>query len=386
MNYYEILDATVTDSIDIIKRKYKKLAIKYHPDKNRDKNKEKNRENNEKFNEITTAYEILSDETKKQKYDVELNKQLIDIKEFFSTLNIFKNYPSKCRLQIELDLETLYYNTNVSQKYKIHEYCRKCKGIGTNQITNFNVCAYCNGIGSITEIDQHNFTEKIIDCKRCKSIGYLIGKGLECQFCNGNGCTEKERTIDIDLDKINGIEILYHEERKQNSKDTNGKSVDLEFKYKGHNYYPHKIAKSLFVSLRIKKHNKYHRSGDLLYITKSISLIDSLIGKPINLKFMKENITVSKRDEIIEPNTVITINNYGFYSKNGNRGKLAVKINLIFPANINKKHKQYIKCILEPSDRSDSDVGDGDGSECNDENVSILNIKESKKILKTICK
>ena len=175
-NYYDILDLDSNCTIQDIKKSYRELAIKWHPDKN--DNKE---EAEKKFKEISEAYQILSDETKRKEYD---NNQLgetktIDPYEIFK--NIFEKEESIPNVIVKLNanIEDLYTGYTEKVKYMRYSPCINCDMMGTKDKVNGN-CDSCSGNGVIMEtIHDGN-----------SSNGYMINE-KKCIECDGNGLNPK---------------------------------------------------------------------------------------------------------------------------------------------------------------------------------------------------
>ncbi|MHA1785574.1 MAG: molecular chaperone DnaJ [Candidatus Helarchaeota archaeon] len=221
---YKILDVEKNASQDEIKRKYRQLARKYHPDINKSKDAE------EKFKEINIAYEILSDPQKRRRYDAGGMGSLGDLiseifgggfgggfGDFFGGISDFFSGSTRrterrsskvgpvqgqtIRYNLRLTLEEAFLGGKKTISVPRSEECPECGGTGTKKGTKPIRCDKCNGTGEVKQVLRRGFiqTISITSCPKCQGDGMIIKD--PCKKCNGKGYIEKERNITITIPK-----------------------------------------------------------------------------------------------------------------------------------------------------------------------------------------
>ena len=282
-----------------IKKMYKKLALKYHPDKNNGKD--------EKFKELKIAYDTLTNnESSSNPFEDIMNNSGL-FNHFFGGINIqqqHQNNPKKCNntiMNIKIKLKEIHQECIKKFKIKLNKICMKCS----------TICNKCNGTGQITEKRQFGPMFQIITnaCVICQNIGTIQSK---CEECNFKGHVEMEQLIELKIPicskKGETISFVGFGEQPKNQKDTPG---DL-----------------IFV-LDIEDKDEYfqRRNNNLIYQT-SITLKESLLGKNIIIPYYDSNITLNiKTLGIINPNKEYTLFNYGL----GKLGDLILIFKIIYP-------------------------------------------------------
>lgn len=209
-NYYDVLGVQKGASKDDIKKAFRKLSLKYHPDRQSGKSDEEKKEAEAKFKEIGEAYETLSDDKKRQEYD---NPGFSGgFSDFFNSgfnpfgggfgaraRNMEDMYGKECRATIDLDIDDFYFKGIKSIAYLKQVRCTTCNGAGGEGVES---CPYCGGTGMITESRQQAgmFFQSSHPCSYCKGTGRTVKK--KCASCSGTGFIGKMWKEDIDLHKI----------------------------------------------------------------------------------------------------------------------------------------------------------------------------------------
>lgn len=329
---YDILGISKHDADDkIMKKKYRKLAMKWHPDKNQHNKKEAEK----RFKEINHAYSILSDPDKRKIYDQfgeeALNNNTGDQQQnpfdFFS--NIFNNRsePNPRNSERKPDVEVInveLYDFYTGKKIK-HSYKKKImvNKYGKEDKTGYNKCVNCNGSGKV----------KIV-----KQLGPNIIQRIQtsCNICNGVGMGVK-----------NGFKFII-------------KDFNIEFKIEkgmgdnqriminnGGNYDPiNETYNDLLIVIKEinNKFTNFKREGHNLIYECDIDLFTSLVGNNINIKRLDGKILAVALDRIIKPDMISIIKNEGMPIINTNKfGDLYVKFNVIFPNKLSIKEKNAMR-------------------------------------------
>ena len=361
-DYYEVLGISKNASEDDIKKAFRKLAVKYHPDKNKG-----NKEAEERFKEINDAYQILGDKEKREKYDKYgfegLDDSMFngtDMSDFNDILgglfgNIFGGVPffgglggmfNTSNQKMGMKGENILGNINISFeesingcskifKYKICCECKTCKGEGYSDTV---ICNECNGKG-IKIIQQHTrFGIQIqqMKCNKCLGKGKTGTK--KCKDCNGTGKNfidkKKEFVLNPGID--NQRKVLY--EGLGNGGINNGPNGDL------------------ILIINVNKHPIYKRYYETnynfinkfdIYIELPILFYDLILGTNIQIKNIYGNPININIHKNTKDNEIIKINNEGIKDKNNKRGNLYVCIKCVLPENLNDEQLNLLKKIQE---------------------------------------
>ncbi len=280
-DYYDVLGVTKSSSKDEIKKAYRRLALKYHPDKTKgDKASE------DKFKEASEAYHILSDDKRKSNYDqfghaaFEGNtggsqgfggfdtSSFSDIfEDFFGDLGggnstrRSSNRGNDLRYDISIKLEDAYKGIEKNIQYTTYKKCAGCSGSGAAKGSKPVSCSYCNGKGKV-RTNQGFFTIQQT-CPQCSGYGETIGK--PCSDCSGNGKTRSNENVTIKIPKgvDDGTRIRVSGKGEAGTK--GGSNGDLY----------------LFVS--IDNHNIFKRSEENIYYELPITFSDAALGTTVEV-------------------------------------------------------------------------------------------------------
>lgn len=319
-NPYEILGVSETSSNEEIKKRYKLLAKKYHPDRNKD-NKQ---ENEDKFKDISKSYEILSDIDKRNNYDLFGNDGPPPMS------NPFGNFHNKITKHIlPVSLEEIYNEKNIEFNLKLKFMCMNCLGQGTKEKSAFIRCVSCNGQGQKMKINMLApgfVTSNMSICEECIGIGKKIKPGYECNECNGNKIIETHKPINIQL--------------KQTTR--NGETMIL--KNQGNINLQTKEKDDLVIIIEFKKHTIYSVKDDDLHLEYNVPLIDALCDFDFVIKYLDNTYLHVKEETIIRPFSKKIIRNKGI----NHRGNMVITFNVVFPMNnLSNEKKKYIRKLLE---------------------------------------
>ena len=255
---YKILELDRNATEKQIKANYKRLALKYHPDRQANKTDAEKKEAEEKFKEISWAYSILSDPEKKQRYDqFGITDDQQQMGGGFDPTEIFKHFMGgfggfddddfnpfgsffgggrqrqsrgpqpgqSIRMQIPVSIDEIMMGVDRDIEYDINARCSKCGGTGGEGI---ETCPHCHGTGMITETHRTGFgiMQNSHPCQYCGGTGQIIKH--KCSKCNGTGMTRKTVKIHIKQNAgfDNGTQLLFNGKGYE-AKDKNAPNGDL---------------------------------------------------------------------------------------------------------------------------------------------------------------
>ncbi|WGS66294.1 molecular chaperone DnaJ [Enterobacteriaceae bacterium ET-AT1-13] len=335
-DFYELLGISKTSTIQEIKKAYKRLAIKYHPDRNKQKNAEK------KFKEIKEAYEILSDEKKRSAYDQfghdafdqsYTNNNNFNSETSFSDIfgdvfgDIFGNNNnqnvnkgSDLKYNMELSLEEIITGVNKRINIQTLIKCNFCKGHGTRKGSLPINCLTCNGNGQI-QIKRGFFTLQQT-CPKCNGLGKII-KNV-CNNCNGNGRIKKNKNLSIKIPK------------NLNTGDSIRVSGEGEAGKRGG------LSGDLYIQIKIKDHYIFKRENNNLYCEIPICFSTAVLGGEIDVPTLDGFVKLKIPSET-QTGKVFRIRGKGIKSLNNKfKGDLLCKVIIETPVNLNEKQKYIL--------------------------------------------
>ncbi len=353
-DYYEVLGVAKDASAEELKRAYKKLAIKYHPDKNPG-----DKEAEEKFKEAAEAYDVLSDSKKRAQYDqfgfnVPGGGMGGGFSGGFSSFeDIFSHFgdifggggfggfgssghsrrkagpPRGNDLQIKIALSYKEILEGVTKKVKIHRYkaCESCHGKGGE---NTKTCPNCNGSGRIRRVTQSFFqmvSESV--CPTCNGLGEVVSN--PCKKCSGEGRVRAEETIQIKIPE--GV--------------SEGQYLTLSGEG---NCGPHGGAcGDLLVIIAEKRDSFYERDGYDLHCEIKVPVYKLVLGGSQRVPTVDGGEVTIKLAAGTQPNSTLRLREQGLppLKGQGARGSLYVKIMTEIPKDLSSKEKELYKELAE---------------------------------------
>lgn len=359
-DYYEVLGLKKGASDDEIKKAFRKMAMKYHPDKNPgDKTCE------EKFKEVNEAYGILSDPEKKKMYNqfghagVDPNAgfggagggfgqgfggfdDIFDIfggmfggggRSGFGRQN--PNAPRRGRdmqHSISITFEEAAFGCKKNLRITKNVECKTCNGSGAAPGSEKAVCPKCGGSGQIHTSQRTPFGsfDSVQPCDRCGGSGQIIEK--PCPDCGGTGRVRKTVTISINIPPgVDNDSVIPL--RGQGELGTNGGP-----------------AGDLYVVISVKPHKMFARRGKDLQLEIPISFEQAALGADITVPTLEEKV-LYKIPAGTQPGTVFRLKGKGIISpKTGKKGDLYVKVNLEIPTKLNQKQREAVEKMAESLD------------------------------------
>lgn len=361
-DYYEVLGLQKNTSPDEIKSQYRKLALKFHPDRN------KSPDAAEHFKEISEAYAVLSDPEKKKIYDT-YGHAGVDGR--YSTEDIFKgskvNFEDIFGSGFESIFESLFgrggfrfggfdfgggfgrhrgsdfvYDTTITledalkgkrEKIELPRLveCDSCQGTGCTPGTSKRTCTVCNGHGQVRTTRSSGFSTFVTvqPCNTCKGQGAIIER--PCSKCKGSGKQNTKKNFEFDIPP--GIE-------------------DGEYRIQGEGESVQDgINGDLIVRIKIKPHEKFKRDGADLFYDANISMIDAALGKHLIVPTLEgtEKINVEAGSQ---PNTIIKLKGKGLPHQGGRgRGDQYVRLVVNIPIKLDKHQRKLLEELQDHLDK-----------------------------------
>ncbi len=346
-DYYDVLEIDRNATESDIKKAYRKLALKYHPDKNpNDQSAE------DKFKEAAEAYEVLSNPDKKARYDRYGHAGMggasggfgggMSMDDIFSQFgDIFGgafggfggstgrtrrvNRGSNLRVKVRLNLEDIAKGTE--KKIKVNKYvsCQPCSGTGAENGSAYAGCSTCNGSGHITRVASTFLgqMQTTSTCPTCGGEGRIITN--KCTSCQGNGVVRDEEIISINIPP--GV----------------AEGMQLSLSGKGNAGARGGIAGDLLVLIEEEKHPELERDGNNLIHNLFISIPDAALGTQVDVPTVEGKARV-KIAAGTQPGKVLRLKGKGLPSVNqyGN-GDLLVNINVWIPKSLSKDEQKTIE-------------------------------------------
>ncbi|MGX7589768.1 DnaJ C-terminal domain-containing protein [Candidatus Vidania fulgoroideorum] len=322
--YYKVLGLNENSSLQEVKKAYRRLAMKYHPDRNPGKKSE------EKFKEIKEAYEKITNKnninTEEFRYnDNENNGYNKDegfediFKSFFNEENYESDFIKEKTLKISISILQGHKGFKYRSQIKLWKICNICEGRKYDDISKTKVCYCCNGIGFIKKVSSFFSIKQ--QCNKCRGKGILIFDN--CKNCKGLGKVKCKETLNLKIPKgvLNGMKF-----RIEGIKEL----IDLENKAYCDIY--------IEVFLKNKEDLRIDKNGNI-HVNVKVGFIDSILGKRININILGENIEIDI-PECSQYNEVILISGKGYNIINSNlRTDLYIHIEIENPKTISKIQK-----------------------------------------------
>lgn len=360
-DYYEVLGVSKGASADEIKKAYRKLAKKYHPDLNPDDKAGAEA----KFKEASEAYEVLSDPNKKARYDqfghagVDPNAAAgyggggfggfggfddFDLGDLFGSFfggggspRRNPNTPQRgrdIRMNIDLTFEEACFGTKKEITVSHMEECDACHGSGAAEGTQPARCTACGGTGQVKAVQRTPFgsMQTVRTCEACGGKGTVIND--PCKICRGEGSVRRSKKINVNIP--GGID--------------NGMSLNVRGEGDiGKNGGP---AGDILLTVRVKPHKIFARSGADISCDYPISFVQATLGGEVKVPTIDGNVTYNI-PEGTQPGTVFRLKNKGAVKLNGNgRGDQYVKIQVEIPKGINESQKEILRQFDDSIDPS----------------------------------
>ena len=353
-DYYEVLGVSKTASADEIKSAYRKLAKKYHPDMNPD-----NPEAEVKFKEANEAYEVLSDDQKRARYDQFGHEDPSQggfgggsgfgggfsgsggFEDIFGSIfgdgGIFggggrraSNGPVRgndLRYDIDITFEEAAFGVKKEINIVREEACDACKGTGAEPGTSAETCSVCKGTGQIRTTQNTMFGSfaSTQPCSACHGTGKIIKS--PCKRCTGRGRIRRARKLNVSIPA--GID--------------NGQAITL--RGEGEHGKRGGATGDLYVYVTVKPHKLFKRVGADLYMNYKTGFASAALGAEVEVPTLDENIKY-KSPEGTQPGTIFRIRGKGIQKlQSKDKGDLYITVDVEVPKRLTAKQKELLKAF-----------------------------------------
>ena len=329
--YYKILNINKNSTETEIKKSYRKLAMKYHPDKNPGNESAENQ-----FKKISEAYEVLSDQDKRKIYD-QYGKEGLDMNNMntgpnINPMDIFQNFFGSSHFnnerhksvepivkEVYFSLQELY--TGIEKKIEIEKEIIVDKKGNINYKDSIELCHHCEGKGYINVVRQIGpmISQMQSPCKYCKTKGYLINKYYQQKK------VKEEIIVNIPKGSKEGDKIIIENKGEINPKNINEKG-------------------DIIIIVQEFQHNNFVRKNNDLIFKKKISIFESLTGIKFYIENLEKEFLEINISDIIKNDTVKIIKNEGMPLKGkGRKGNMIIIFEVEYPNNISNQKKQIIR-------------------------------------------
>ncbi len=361
-DYYEVLGVSKTASEDEIKKAYRSLAKKYHPDVSKEPNAE------EKFKEVQKAYDCLSDPSKRENYDRYGTEDPMQggfggaggfsgfggsgfggFEDIFSSFfgggraRSNPNAPQKgndVRTRVELTFEEAAFGVKKTMTLNRYEECTTCGGTGAHSKDDITTCSRCRGTGRVV-VEQQTILGRIqteSTCPECGGKGKKITK--HCSSCNGAGRVKKTSKIDINIpagiDNEQTLRLSGRGEAGLNG----GPNGDL------------------YINVIVKPHEVFERDGNDIYLELPITFSQAALGATIEVKTLHGKVAL-KIPSGTQTNTKFKLANKGIQNANtGRSGHQYVIVNVVTPTKLSNEQKELFTKLSKTDETANNSFFD----------------------------
>jgi len=351
-DYYEVLGVDRSATPEELKKAYRKIAIKYHPDKNPDDPTAE-----DKFKEAAEAYEVLSNAEKRQRYDryghqgvngggfggggmsmEDIFSQFSDIFGGGSPFDSFfgggrsrpgRRKGSNLRIKLKLNLEEVAHGVEKKIKVKRYVSCPVCHGNGSRNGTALQTCSSCGGSGQVRKVINTMLGQMVSSttCPVCNGEGQIISQ--DCTNCHGEGRVMEEEIITIKIPA--------------------GVSEGMQLSMSGKGNAPKRggIAGDLLIAIEEEEHPLLKRDGNNVVYDLYISMIDAALGSTVEAPTIDGKVKI-KIDAGTQGGKILRLKGKGIRDVNGyGVGDQLIHVNVWTPTNLTKEERDILEKLRD---------------------------------------
>lgn len=346
-DYYQILGVKRDVNAKGLRKAYRELSLKYHPDKNSDPEAEA------KFVEISNAYEVLSDDEKRRIYDQYGEEGLKEggRQKFHNPFDIFSQFGfggggggghgghgdkrkgPNVVIPLEVELRDIYLGKEFQILHKKQTLCPKCRGTGAKDPDDVKVCPGCKGSGVkifTQQLGPGFVTQTQRTCDQCGGKGRIAKS--QCPFCKASKVAvgEEELTVILERGMPDGHEIVFEQEADER---------------------PDEIPGDLIFRVETLPDKRFTRRGDDLHMNMTISLLEALVGFSKSFRHLDGHSVKVTKEDVTKPGEVFMIAEEGMPKHNWSSelGNLYIEFNIKMPASVTEEQKAAFRELLKPT-------------------------------------
>jgi molecular chaperone DnaJ len=368
-DYYELLGVSKSATPEELKKEYRKLAIKYHPDKNPG-----DAEAEAKFKEIAEAYSVLSDPDKKARYDrfghegvggasgfggggVNMEDIFSQFGDIFGDGSPFGSFfggggrsgggrkavrkGSDLRIKLKLNIEEIA--NGVEKKIKVKRYvsCKTCSGNGSKHGNSLQTCGTCNGTGQLRRVQQTMLGQMVTTntCHTCNGEGKIVMD--RCETCFGEGRTLEEDLISIKIPA--------------------GVAEGMQLSMSGKGNVPSRggVAGDLLIQIEEEEHPTLKRDGNNIIFDLPLNFVDAILGKEVEIPVISGKVKINIKAGT-QGGEVLRLKGKGLKDINGyGIGDQLIYVNLYTPKSVSSEERTILEKLrdspnFEPKPGNDS--------------------------------
>lgn len=345
-DYYEILGVEPDATVEIIKTSYRKMALKFHPDRNPD-----DADAEDRFKECAEAYEVLHDQEKRQLYDAYGHDGLRNtgFQGFSGAQDIFSHFSdifgdvfgfgggggrrprrgNDLRYDIEVSLEEAARGKEVTIDVERDVACESCQGKGQRDGGEPEVCRTCNGQGQVMR--SQGFFRLATTCPACHGAGRMVTD--PCPDCNGSGTNSESKDLSIKVPA--GIE--------------HGQKMRMTGEGEGGPYGA--PPGDLYLFVHVAAHGTFERHGDELARRLEVSMSQAALGATVMIDTLIDDVVEAKIPSGAETGAMIRLPGLGMPRLRGSRrGDMLVQLLVRTPKKMSKRQKELLADFAQMGD------------------------------------